>query len=189
VQASLTGTPHLDSVEARIAEGLRFETAEEEITQVLTARHGRRDFFLQSVDKYLKQAESTTRNLNLGLALVAAISLLVGGIGVMNMMLVSVAERTREIGIRMAVGARRADILRQFLMESVMICLCGGLAGMALAAGFAQAVSRIFGLEAVISPQSALAACLVACCTGLLCGFFPARRAALLDPVISLARD
>jgi macrolide transport system ATP-binding/permease protein len=189
VQASLTGSFHAESVVARITEGMRVEPVEAEIVKVLMTRHGRKDFFTHNVDKYLKQAESTNQTLNQGLALVAAISLLVGGIGVMNMMLVSVAERTREIGIRMAVGARRADILRQFLIEAVIICLCGGMTGLALAASFAQVVSLVFGLGVIISLKSALAVGLLTCCTGLLCGFFPARHAAMLDPVVSLARD
>lgn len=189
VHANLTGTSHLDSIVLRLAEGSAFGEAEKEIAAILLERHVRKDFFVESMDKYLTQVESTTQNLNLGLALVAAVSLFVGGIGVMNMMLVSVAERTREIGIRMAIGARRSDILRQFLIEAVMLCALGGAAGLVLATMVTQVASRIFQFGVVMSWPSVLAACSVACLTGLLCGFIPARNAARCDPVMSLMQD
>ena len=121
---------------------------------------------------------------------IALISLLVGGIGVMNIMLVSVTERTQEIGVRMAVGARRSDIMQQFLIEAVLVCLIGGLLGviLALSAGLAVSLSGI-DFTIIFSTTSIVSAFLCSTCIGILFGFLPARRAAHLDPVVALARE
>jgi len=138
----------------------------------------------------LKTAEKTTRTLQMFLTLVAVISLVVGGIGVMNIMLVSVTERTREIGIRMAVGARQSDIRQQFLVEAVMVCLFGGVVGIALSYG----IGSLFELfvkqwEMVFSPGSIVMAFACSTLIGVVFGFVPARNAARLDPIEALARD
>ncbi len=113
-------------------------------------------------------------------------SLLVGGIGIMNIMLVSVTERTREIGVRMAVGARGSDILLQFLVESVVLSVGGGLVGIALGVGAAKVVSAQFGWPTLVSPQSAALAFLFSGVIGVFFGFYPARKAASLDPIEAL---
>ena len=120
---------------------------------------------------------------------VAAISLLVGGIGVMNIMLVSVTERTREIGIRMAIGARANDILTQFLVEAIALALIGGLAGAACGGVIIAGLSAVIGVPLSLSPQALAISLFVSGMTGVIFGFFPARRAALLDPIEALRRE
>ena len=123
-------------------------------------------------------------------AAIAVISLIVGGIGVMNIMLVSVTERTQEIGVRMAVGARQGDILTQFLIEAVMVCLIGGVLGIALALGVGVVFAQIGGtFQMIYSASSIVAAFAVSSLIGVVFGFLPARRAALLDPVVALSRE
>ncbi|MGL4201744.1 MAG: FtsX-like permease family protein, partial [Enterobacter roggenkampii] len=142
------------------------------------------------MDGLLKTAEKTTRTLQLFLTLVAVISLVVGGIGVMNIMLVSVTERTREIGIRMAVGARASDVLQQFLIEAVLVCLVGGAMGIALSMMIAFALQLFLpGWEIGFSPVAIITAFLCSTFTGILFGWLPARNAARLDPVDALARE
>lgn len=164
------------------------QAAEKAMHAVLLARHGREDFRIGNAAAKL-QAEAQTRNaMTMMLGLIAAVSLVVGGIGVMNVMLMTVRERTREIGIRIATGARQRDILRQFLTEAVLVTLVGGLAGLSigLAVGavlIASGVPVIFSLTAMAGAF----ACAVA--TGLVFGYMPARRAAGLDPVVALASE
>ena len=119
----LMGNNYFDSITVRIRDGYDSKEAEQQLSRLLTLRHGKKDFFTYNMDSLVQTAEKTTRTLQLFLTLVAVISLVVGGIGVMNIMLVSVTERTREIGIRMAVGARSGDVLQQFLIEAVLVCL------------------------------------------------------------------
>lgn len=126
------GQSWLNSITVRVKEGFDSAEAEQQLTRLLSLRHGKKDFFTWNMDGVLKTVEKTTRTLQLFLTLVAVISLVVGGIGVMNIMLVSVTERTREIGIRMAVGARASDVLQQFLIEAVLVCLVGGALGITL---------------------------------------------------------
>jgi putative ABC transport system permease protein len=123
------------------------------------------------------------------LMIVASISLAVGGIGVMNIMLVSVTERTREIGIRLAIGARAADILSQFLVEAVVLTGIGGLMGLALGLGVSILLGRVTQFSVGFQPQMALLAMLVSCGIGLIFGFFPARSAAKLDPIVALRHE
>ena len=142
----LFGQQHFEGLAVRIAEGQPGKAAEQGVVRLLAQRHGKKDFFTFNTDSIVKTAERTSRALTLLLSTVAVISLVVGGIGVMNIMLVSVTERTREIGIRMAVGARRGDVMQQFLTEAVLVCLMGGVIGVVLAYGlgtvFALASSR-----------------------------------------------
>lgn len=186
----MMGQSWLNSITVRVNEGYDSAQAEQQLTRLLTLRHGKKDFFTMNMDGLLKTAEKTTRTLQLFLTLVAVISLLVGGIGVMNIMLVSVTERTREIGIRMAVGARAGDVLQQFLIEAVLVCLVGGALGITLSLLIAFLL-QIFlpGWEIGFSPLALATAFLCSTATGVIFGWLPARNAARLNPVDALARE
>nr|WP_122314188.1 MacB family efflux pump subunit [Pseudomonas cichorii] len=184
------GQRHLDSISVRVKDGMPSKQVEEEIKALMLQRHGTKDFFTNNLDSVMQTVQKTSRSLTLLLSLIAVISLVVGGIGVMNIMLVSVTERTREIGIRMAVGARQSDIRQQFLVEAVMVCLIGGVIGIALSYG----IGYLFTLfvkqwEMVFSPASIVTAFACSTLIGVLFGFVPARNAARLDPIEALARD
>jgi len=186
----LTGQTWFNSISVRIRDGVPNALAEQNITKLLTDRHSRKDFFTNSSDSIMQTVQKTTRTLTLLILSVAVVSLLVGGIGVMNIMLVSVTERTHEIGIRMAVGARQSDIMQQFLIEAVMMCLTGGLLGIALSFG----ISLVFSLlvQAIVMHFSLLAmaiACLCSTLIGVAFGFWPARNAARLDPIDALTHE
>lgn len=190
IAGRIMGQSWLNSITVRVNEGYSSEQAEQQLTRLLTLRHGKKDFFVWNMDGVLKTAEKTTRTLQLFLTLVAVISLLVGGIGVMNIMLVSVTERTREIGIRMAVGARAGDVLSQFLIEAVFVCLVGGALGVTLSMVIAMTLQLFLpGWEIGFSPVALLTAFLCSTFTGVLFGWLPARNAARLDPVDALARE
>ena len=186
----LTGKTTLDSISVRVADSYDMKVAEQLITDLMLQRHGVQDFFLVNSDTIRDTITSTTQTLSLLVAAIAVISLVVGGIGVMNIMLVSVTERTREIGVRIAVGARRSDIIAQFLIEAVLVCLIGGVLGVGLAMGggyLVGQVSSMFTLE--FSPAIAAAAFGASSAIGILFGYLPARSASRLDPVAALARD
>ena len=187
----ILGQGHLNSIAVRIADDYDMAQAEAEITELITRLHGGdTDFFLQNTDTIRDTIESTAATLTLLISTIAVISLVVGGIGVMNIMLVSVSERTREIGIRMAVGARRGDILRQFLIEAVLVCFVGGAAGVALSFGLGSALTALVsGARVSYSPESIVVAIASASLIGVIFGFMPARSAARLDPVEALARE
>jgi macrolide transport system ATP-binding/permease protein len=163
---------------------------EDNVVKFMEQRHGTKDFFTYNLDSVLQTVQKTSQSLALLLSLIAVISLVVGGIGVMNIMLVSVTERTREIGIRMAVGARQSDIRQQFLVEAVMVCLVGGTIGIALSFGIGYVFS-IFVKEwqMVFSMGSIITAFICSTLIGIVFGFVPARNAARLDPIDALARD
>ncbi|HWL63709.1 MAG TPA: ABC transporter permease [Steroidobacteraceae bacterium] len=144
------------------------------------------NFIIRNFAEFLETRNQASKTLGLLLAATAAISLVVGGIGIMNIMLVSVTERTREIGLRMAIGARGSDILGQFLTEAVLLCLVGGLAGLALGAGVAAALAGLFGWPVYISPLVVLVAIAASASVGIIFGFVPARRAARLNPIEAL---
>jgi macrolide transport system ATP-binding/permease protein len=188
--ARLFGQPHFESITVRLAEREDSELAEKGITGLLAHKHGAKDFFIENKDALARAYERTSRTLALSLSVIGAIALLVGGIGVLNIMLVSVTERTREIGLRMAVGARRADILRQFLAQSVLICLLGGGIGVLLALGS----SYVFGSlvrewRMVFTPAGLTSAFMCSALVGVVFGFLPARKASLLSPTEALARE
>ena len=186
----IMGQSWLNSITVRVKDGYPSAEAEQQITRLLTLRHGKQDFFTWNMDGILKTAEKTTRTLQLFLTLVAVISLLVGGIGVMNIMLVSVTERTREIGIRMAVGARASDVLQQFLIEAVLVCLVGGALGISLSLLIAFTLKLFLpGWEIGFSPVALVTAFLCSTITGVVFGWLPARNAARLNPVDALARE
>lgn len=190
VMTRLVNQNYLSSIVLRINDGFAAPVAEHAIKSILVTRHGREDFFMQSSDTIMKSIENATRTFTLMISAIAVISLVVGGIGVMNIMLVSVTERTKEIGIRMAVGAGRGDILSQFLIEAVMVCLIGGLLGVVLSyiAGhlimhFAPNIVLSYSLTSVI------AAVMTSSVIGIVFGFMPARSASRLNPIDALARE
>ncbi|QPB81386.1 macrolide ABC transporter ATP-binding protein/permease MacB [Proteus sp. GOKU] len=181
---------YLDSITVRAAEGYDASVAEQQIIRLLTIRHGKKDIFTYNLDSFIKAAESTTQTMQLFLTLVAVISLVVGGIGVMNIMLVSVTERTREIGIRMAVGARASDVMQQFLIESVLVCLVGGLLGIGLSFGIAMVASIMLpDWHFVFQPIALVSAFICSTAIGVIFGFLPARSAAKMNPIDALARE
>ncbi|RYE94285.1 MAG: FtsX-like permease family protein [Myxococcales bacterium] len=147
------------------------------------------DFVIRSQAEFQATQQTILGALSALLVSVAAVSLLVGGIGVMNIMLVSVTERTREIGVRMAIGAREGDILWQFLIEAVVLSLLGGIAGLALSAGVVRLLSGLVGFEMAVDPTAVTVAMTTSCLIGVVFGFFPARRAARLDPIQALGRE
>ena len=166
-------------------------SVEKAMTALLRQRHRIRegqdnDFFLRNLTAVADSAAETTRVMSLLLGAIASVSLLVGGIGIMNIMLVSVTERTREIGIRMAIGARQRDILTQFLLEAIIISVAGCLIGLLLGVGGAVLVNKLARTAVVISGSSVLVAFGVAAGIGVFFGFYPAKKAAQLDPIEAL---
>jgi putative ABC transport system permease protein len=147
------------------------------------------DFATRNLTEIANTATASANTLSWLLAAVAAVSLMVGGIGIMNIMLVSVTERTREIGLRLAVGARPRDILGQFLIEATTLATLGGAVGVALGVGAAYAVASLAGWPSLVSPQAVAVAVLFSGLVGIFFGFYPARRAAALDPIEALRRE
>jgi putative ABC transport system permease protein len=167
------------------------DAAEEEVTRILRETHridpGQEDdFSIRNQTEIIEMASSTFETLTLLLGAIAAVSLLVGGIGIMNIMLVSVTERTREIGLRLAVGARSSNILTQFLVEAVVLSLSGGLIGVLLAFGMSFFLNNFAGMIAVIDPTTILVAFAFAAAVGTFFGFYPARKASNLNPIDAL---
>ena len=190
VMGRLTGSQVLQNISVRVKDGYTTHYAEKQITELLTRRHGSKDFFTSNSDTVREMVEKTTFTMQVFISSIAVIALVVGGIGVMNIMLVSVTERTPEIGIRMAVGARQADILQQFLIEAVFVCLLGGLLGIGLAFGLGWVLERLSSEVHLVFSANAIVLA-VACSTfiGLAFGFWPARSAARLNPIDALSRQ
>ena len=189
--ASAARNRSVGTIWVKAAEGVDTKVVEEQVRSLLRQRHRIQpgaddDFSLRNLQEVMAAQEASSRVLALLLAAVASVSLLVGGIGIMNIMLVSVTERTREIGLRMAVGARTRDILGQFLVEAVTLSLIGGLAGVALGIGGSLLIAELAGWRIVISPQAVGLAVAFAFVIGVFFGFYPARKAARLNPVEAL---
>ncbi|MBS0055626.1 ABC transporter permease [Yersinia sp. Marseille-Q3913] len=186
----ISGEMPLESITLRVRDGFELNAAQREVEVLLDQAHRQRDFFILSNDEMSKAIQKTSDSMTLLITAIAAISLLVGGVGVMNIMLVSVTERTHEIGIRLSVGARQSDIMLQFLIEAVVICTLGGLigiAGSALAGVVFSWVTQTFTM--VFTWQPLALACSFSALIGLGFGFFPARNAARLHPTEALARE
>jgi macrolide transport system ATP-binding/permease protein len=184
----LFGQRYLRNITVAVDDVARIDETQTAVTQLLIGRHGKEDVQIRNMASLIDTATETQNTLTILLGSIAAISLLVGGIGVMNIMLVNVTERTREIGVRMATGARVRDIMQQFLTEAVAVSGLGGLIG--VAGGLASAlVIRLFGTAVVISAGPIVLAFGCAFLTGLVFGYLPARKAAALDPVVALASE
>jgi len=183
------GQNYLQSITVRVSDQTDTGTAESRIVDLMLKRHGRQDFFVINTDTIRETIQQTNQTMTMLISLIAVISLIVGGIGVMNIMLVSVTERTREIGVCIAVGARRADILRQFLSEAVLVCLLGGTLGVGLSLAVGALLTRASTIPLSFSSTSILAAFGCSTLIGVVFGFLPARNAARLDPVVALARE
>jgi putative ABC transport system permease protein len=196
-QYRLFGTPFPDEIQAIIVQAKDvslISQAEKQINELLTRRHkiGRnqeKDFTVRNLTEILETAQKSLNIMTTLLGAIAAISLLVGGIGIMNIMLVSVTERTREIGIRMAVGARSADILSQFLIEAVCLTVSGGLMGTVLGMVGAYIFARTSGWPAVIDPVTVAIAILFSAAVGVFFGFYPAFKASRLHPIDALRHE
>jgi len=191
---SLGGSIALNSISVSAKGDDQMAAAEFQITNLLRLRHKiapprTDDFLVRSQADLLNAANSVTGIFTVLLGATAAISLVVGGIGIMNIMLVSVSERTREIGIRKAIGARPNDILWQFLVEAVVLAVSGGLLGIVLGVGAAWAIGAVFGWTTAIAPESVLIALAVCLGIGMFFGVYPARQAARLDPIQALRSD
>jgi len=187
----LFGSDRLRSISVLAESEAKIPDAMADIQRVIRREHrvpqGRPDdFMIRSQADFLNTLGETTQVFTYLLSGIAAVSLLVGGIGIMNIMLVSVTERTREIGIRKALGATRANILLQFLIEAVVLCLLGGLIGALVGSGGATAMSAFFQWNTIISPLAIIAAFVFSAVVGVLFGVWPARRAASLDPIVAL---
>ncbi|NTB99155.1 MacB family efflux pump subunit [Agrobacterium tumefaciens] len=188
VQSRFLGSLSLRSITVQVSDDTDASIAEQAVTTLLTQRHGTRDFYILNTDDIRQTITSTTQTLTLLIAAIAVISLLVGGIGVMNIMLVSVSERVSEIGVRMAVGARRTDILRQFLIEAVLVCIIGGTLGVLGSLGFGALFSAFSSNFAMVySTASIVAAFVCSTLIGVVFGYLPARNASKLDPVAALS--
>jgi len=187
----VTGDDKVQSIAVQVAPGIELAQAMVEIERVIRREHGLapgidNDFSVIDRKQFLATQQQTTQILGFLLAGIAGVSLIVGGIGIMNIMLVTVTERTREIGIRKALGATRLDILTQFLVESVVLCVLGGLLGMLVGTGAARALARFAGWQTYVTLDALALAFGFSAAVGLVFGLWPARRAAALDPIAAL---
>ena len=191
VMSRMLGQPNVRQIIVRIKDEYPSATAENAILNLLVQRHGAQDVFTQNADSIRETIQQTTQTMTLLISAIAVISLVVGGIGVMNIMLVSVTERTQEIGVRMAVGARQSDILQQFLIEAVLVCILGGILGVLLSLGIGQLITHFAGgtFQMAYSTTSIVAAFVCSSLIGIVFGFIPARNAARLNPVDALSRE
>ncbi|ULJ68989.1 MacB family efflux pump subunit [Wielerella bovis] len=186
----ISGDKFVSNLAVKVKDDVDSQVAEKGIKELLLSRHGTEDFFMRNSDSIKQTIESTTGTMRLLISSIATISLIVGGIGVMNIMLVSVTERTREIGVRMAIGARQNNILQQFLIEAILLCIIGGITGVLVSLGigilFAKFVSD-FTMS--FSTTSILGAVLTSTVIGVLFGYMPAKNASKLNPIDALAHD
>jgi len=191
VMSRMLGQSNVRSIIVRIKDEYPSAAAENAILSLLVQRHGAQDVFTQNSDSIRETIQETTQTMTLLVSAIAVISLVVGGIGVMNIMLVSVTERTQEIGVRMAVGARQSDILQQFLIEAVLVCILGGILGVLLSLGIGQLITHFAEgtFQMAYSTTSIVAAFVCSSLIGIVFGFIPARNAARLNPVDALSRE
>ena len=191
VMSRMLGQANVRSIIVRVKDEYPTAVAENAILSLLEQRHGAQDVFTQNSDSIRETIEQTTQTMTLLVSAIAVISLVVGGIGVMNIMLVSVTERTQEIGVRMAVGARQSDILQQFLIEAILVCILGGILGVLLSLGIGQLFSQVAkgSFQMAYSTTSIIAAFVCSTLIGVVFGFIPARNAAQLNPVDALSRE
>jgi putative ABC transport system permease protein len=190
-QYRIFGSDRVNSITVQVGHPDSMNVAMIEIEGILRKEHGippgrDNDFQMRNRAEFLETYEETTRTFTFLLGAIAAVSLLVGGIGIMNIMLVSVSERTREIGVRKAMGATRRNILMQFLIEALVLCLMGGVVGIAVGAGGAFALSSLANWATFVSPGAVFVAVMFSAAVGLFFGAWPARRAAMLDPIEAL---
>ncbi|AGF75056.1 ABC transporter, ATP-binding protein [Bartonella australis AUST/NH1] len=190
LQTRFLGSTTVRAITVKIADNVNSQLAESTIRNFLMMRHGKEDFFIRNSELFRKRIMESTHILTLLVSSIAAISLIVGGIGVMNIMLVTVSERINEIGVRMAVGARRSDILQQFLTEAILVCVIGGALGVL----FGVSIGGLFALldapiSLVYTMDSIVMAFIFSTFIGVCFGFSPARKASQLDPAVALARD
>ena len=190
VMNKITGARNISSITVKVKDNVSSQLAEQSISALLEARHGTKDFFTRNSDSIKQTIESTTGTMTMLISSIALISLIVGGIGVMNIMLVSVTERTKEIGVRMAIGARQMNILSQFLIEAVLICLLGGFIGIALS-GLIGLIFNQFVSSFPMSFSTGSIVLALTCSTliGVAFGYMPARSASKLNPIDALSHD
>ena len=186
----VTGDKFISSITAKVNESVNAQIAEKTLTELLEIKHGKKDFFTRNSDSIKQTIEETISTMRLLISSIAVVSLVVGGIGVMNIMLVSVTERTKEIGIKMAIGARQSNILQQFLIEAVLLCLIGGAIGI----GFSYAIGYIFnnfldGFSMIFSNDSIVLALVTSMAIGIIFGYMPAKNASKLNPIDALSRE
>jgi putative ABC transport system permease protein len=190
-QRRLFGANHVRAIYVKVRDANVMSEAQEQVEALLSARRqipegGEPDFVIRNQADLVQAFQGVTQTIATLLSAIAAVSLIVGGIGIMNIMLVSVTERTREIGIRKAVGATRRDILMQFLVEAVALSLVGGAIGAMLAVGAARTVSAVAGWATIVTPWAVAMAFGFAAAVGIFFGLYPAQRAASLDPIVAL---
>jgi putative ABC transport system permease protein len=193
-QFRVTGNKFVETISAKVSDTSTVPMAMLEIERVLRREHGilpgkDNDFTLMNRKQFAESRQEATQVFTYLLAGIAGVSLLVGGIGIMNIMLVTVTERTREIGVRKALGATKGNILLQFLVESTILCLLGGLLGLALGAAASALLARYAGWQTVVTSGSAMMAFGFSAAVGMVFGIWPARRAAQLDPIEALRHE
>ena len=186
----VTGDKFISSITAKVNESVNAQIAEKSLSELLEIKHGKKDFFTRNSDSIKQTIEETISTMRLLISSIAVVSLVVGGIGVMNIMLVSVTERTKEIGIKMAIGARQSNILQQFLIEAVLLCLIGGAIGIVLS----YAIGYIFnnflnGFSMIFSNGSIVLALVTSMAIGIIFGYMPAKNASKLNPIDALSRE
>ncbi|SUT86272.1 macrolide-specific ABC-type efflux carrier [Actinobacillus ureae] len=185
----ISSEKHIDSLTVKVKDNIESQTAEKSITELLMAKHGKKDFFVMNSDTIKQTITSTTNTMKLLISSIAMISLIVGGIGVMNIMLVSVTERTKEIGVRMAISAKQRNILQQFLIEAILICLLGGIIGILFTITIIVTFNMLgSNFQMVLSPASVVLAVFFSTLMGVVFGYMPAKNASKLNPITAFTR-
>ena len=186
----ITGDKFISSITAKVNEGVNAQIAEKSLSELLEIKHGKKDFFTRNSDSIKQTIEETISTMRLLISSIAVVSLVVGGIGVMNIMLVSVTERTKEIGIKMAIGARQNNILQQFLIEAVLLCLIGGAIGIVLSYAIGYVFNNFLnGFSMIFSNGSIVLALVTSMAIGIIFGYMPAKNASKLNPIDALSRE